>query len=352
MTAAAGSQSKDSVVLKDLELKTASSSKSEESIFVSAKVDLDVREAASRDDVELTIDYKRLHDTLLDAVEDSGSVSFDSLGYTLAGAAFGAFPKLLAIQLELRKRCSGYDCGYRGEFNSLQEDRVEEFYIENWDTKCLIGVYDWERNRPQRVILNFHLYEPRLYLAVTQSSQLMAKLSKVFPDVKLLTELRLTGSQALDASSYFTLEALASELAEIALDSSSSVSQTADSVKVKATKPEALANGKATIEVFRSTESRPSNHSRSSSISSTSSPSLIVLSVGSNIPPRFANIERALRMLEENQSDMRILDTSFMYDTAPMYVTDQNRFANCALLVSYNRYVMTALTALIRWKAD
>lgn len=61
--------------------------------------------------------------------------------------------------------------------------------------------------------------------------------------------------------------------------------------------------------------------------------------LGSNLGDRFANIERALRWLEiplgKEGAHVSIVDTSFMYETAPMYVTDQPMFINCACLVRF-----------------
>jgi 7,8-dihydro-6-hydroxymethylpterin-pyrophosphokinase len=47
---------------------------------------------------------------------------------------------------------------------------------------------------------------------------------------------------------------------------------------------------------------------------------------------RVANIEGALNFLEQ-KSDVKIVDTSFLYETLPMYVHDQPRFINGACLV-------------------
>jgi dihydroneopterin aldolase/2-amino-4-hydroxy-6-hydroxymethyldihydropteridine diphosphokinase/dihydropteroate synthase len=62
----------------------------------------------------------------------------------------------------------------------------------------------------------------------------------------------------------------------------------------------------------------------------------VAIALGSNLGDRFANIETALRLIEQpNQlltsvaaDAISVVDTSFMYETAPMYVTDQPRFAN------------------------
>jgi dihydroneopterin aldolase / 2-amino-4-hydroxy-6-hydroxymethyldihydropteridine diphosphokinase / dihydropteroate synthase len=68
------------------------------------------------------------------------------------------------------------------------------------------------------------------------------------------------------------------------------------------------------------------------------------IGLGSNLGDRFANIEHALRLLENPQrlvdptilgenAQVFIMDTSFLYETTPMYVTDQPSFINCACLV-------------------
>lgn len=68
------------------------------------------------------------------------------------------------------------------------------------------------------------------------------------------------------------------------------------------------------------------------------------IALGANIGDRFQNIEVALRYLDDCSSlypkgghssgDISVLSTSFLYETAPMYVEDQPSFINCACLVS------------------
>ena len=73
---------------------------------------------------------------------------------------------------------------------------------------------------------------------------------------------------------------------------------------------------------------------------------VVAIAFGSNLGDRFANIEFAMRLLESpgefldagddiNQKDaeIAIIDTSFLYESAPMYVTDQPSFVNGACLV-------------------
>lgn len=65
------------------------------------------------------------------------------------------------------------------------------------------------------------------------------------------------------------------------------------------------------------------------------------IALGSNLGDRFANIEWALRLLEApdhidglDEPYATVVDTSFLYETEPMYETDQPKFINCACLVS------------------
>lgn len=68
------------------------------------------------------------------------------------------------------------------------------------------------------------------------------------------------------------------------------------------------------------------------------------IALGSNLGDRFANIELALRLLENphqlldpavlgKDAEVAVIDTSFMYETSPMYVMNQPSFINCACLV-------------------
>ncbi|KAL1748278.1 Dihydropteroate synthase-like protein, partial [Schizophyllum fasciatum] len=70
------------------------------------------------------------------------------------------------------------------------------------------------------------------------------------------------------------------------------------------------------------------------------------IAIGANIGDKYHNIEYALRLLEaasklaldlENDAPIvDVVDTSFLYESAPMYVTDQPSFINCACMVQTN----------------
>ena len=55
----------------------------------------------------------------------------------------------------------------------------------------------------------------------------------------------------------------------------------------------------------------------------------VVIALGSNLGNRVEEIEKACRAIDADP-DMRIVDTSFLYETKPMYVEDQGHFINGA----------------------
>ncbi|KAH8990743.1 Dihydropteroate synthase [Lactarius akahatsu] len=81
------------------------------------------------------------------------------------------------------------------------------------------------------------------------------------------------------------------------------------------------------------------------------------IALGSNLGDRFANIEAALRLLErpkdfsplqEPGTSLRltVVNTSFLYETAPMYVTNQFSFLNCACVIKTTIAPLTLLAIL------
>jgi 2-amino-4-hydroxy-6-hydroxymethyldihydropteridine diphosphokinase len=70
----------------------------------------------------------------------------------------------------------------------------------------------------------------------------------------------------------------------------------------------------------------------------------VVVALGSNVGNRIEEIEKACRAIDADP-DMRIVDTSFLYETKPMYVEDQERFLNGACEVSDE---ITTISAILQ----
>jgi dihydroneopterin aldolase / 2-amino-4-hydroxy-6-hydroxymethyldihydropteridine diphosphokinase / dihydropteroate synthase len=163
-----------------------------------------------------------------------------------------------------------------------------------------------------------------------------------------------------------SLESLASLVARITLRHAN---QPDNIVTVRAAKPKALVFADAAeVEIVRTSHDylvkesapslglnppvRPSNLHFLTQDSVSDSPGssrpgqhLAAIALGSNLGDRFANIEAALRLLDQPElipapkeqgaasTTLAVVNTSFLYETAPMYVTDQPSFLNCACIV-------------------
>lgn len=171
--------------------------------------------------------------------------------------------------------------------------------------------------------------------------------------------------QEVESSEFISLESLASLVARIALRHAI---RSDDVVTVRAAKPKALVFADAAeVEIVRTSRdypptpsAKPSAHeSHSLGLDPPFGPStlslqvqnvvsdppqgrhLAVIALGSNLGDRFANIEAALHLLEHPELIptpprtfvCTVINTSFLYETAPMYVTDQPIFLNCACIV-------------------
>lgn len=89
------------------------------------------------------------------------------------------------------------------------------------------------------------------------------------------------------------------------------------------------------------------------------------IALGSNLGDRFAHIELALQLLESpselletdaetkdrRDSHVAVINTSFLYETAPLYVTDQPKFINGACMVCPSLF-STIIIVLIACSAD
>ena len=133
---------------------------------------------------------------------------------------------------------------------------------------------------------------------------------------------------------------------------------------IRVAKPSALVfASSAEVEITRTFKDYPDlfNHATSTSQESASSPIYnVAIALGSNLGDSFRNIEYALRLLEylpqEENLDgkdlppspfVRIVDTSFLYETAPMYVTDQATFINGACMVYFLLLLDRALSLML-----
>ncbi|KAJ3278336.1 trifunctional dihydropteroate synthetase [Borealophlyctis nickersoniae] len=254
------------------------------------------------------------------------------------------------------------------------EDKI---FVKDLTLNTIIGVNPWEREEKQRVVvsLTIHLrFQPTLLI------------EDHVPKMHNYRTITRTISRYVEQSRYKTVEALALSIAKVMVESCH-----VPKVTVRVEKPSALvfAAG-AGIEITRDRASfgletpadgslvtlheRPAStntlvvHPSSpeseitptASADSVSSPvtgannnhsHTVFIALGANLGDRARNIEDALTKLDASGA-IQIAETSFLYETAPMYVADQPVFLNAVCKVKTNLAPEPLLDLLKRVEAE
>ena len=156
--------------------------------------------------------------------------------------------------------------------------------------------------------------------------------------------------QTICSSNFQTLEALTSLVASKTLTHLRSF-QPAASVLVRVAKPSALVFASAAeVQVSRTFVDYPDDYVLQSCSpyepsQALNHPHSAAIALGSNLGDSFHNIEYALKLLEDPLQVLEdesisvanpfvdVVNSSFLYETKPMYVTDQPSFINGACIV-------------------
>ncbi|KAF9165917.1 trifunctional dihydropteroate synthetase [Actinomortierella ambigua] len=221
---------------------------------------------------------------------------------------------------------------------------TDTIFVKDLRLSCIIGVNPWEREEKQVVILNLQVYPA--FDDAERKPDSVSKTHNYRTIVRTITKY-------IEASSYKTVEAFVTSVARIAIEKCHVAK-----ITVKMEKPSAIVfAGSAGVEITRDRaffqaglhhRLQSKTHTRgASSISSMlgghHAPEgvkqrgpvpahlnhVAFLALGSNMGDSGANLTNALRQLEQD-GHVRVVDTSFLYETPPMYVTDQASFLNAA----------------------
>ncbi|KAL2912186.1 trifunctional dihydropteroate synthetase [Polyrhizophydium stewartii] len=231
-----------------------------------------------------------------------------------------------------------------------QPPREDVISINDLALNCIIGVNAWEREERQKVLVNLRLH------VQLENSMLVADHVPKMHNYRTITRMV---SRLVEDSSFKTVEALVMRIAALLIQTCF-----VPKVTVRVEKPSALVfAASAGVEITRTRESlladmgagsraaSPGVGEPESAVSATpaaapaggiaadplertvaaASPATVFLAVGSNLGNRVANIEQAIARL--TAAGVTIADTSFLYETSPMYVTDQPLFLNACLKV-------------------
>ncbi|KAI0228680.1 trifunctional dihydropteroate synthetase [Massospora cicadina] len=200
----------------------------------------------------------------------------------------------------------------------LLEDRV---FVHKLRVSAIIGIHPWERAAKQIIVVYLNLYP-----GSRSTSHL-----KYPQDARAVVT---TVSEMIEASEFQTAEALATSIARMVI-----LTCGHPKVTVRVEKPSAIgfAEG-AAVEISRDFSSFGSemvsetDFALAAQVSPAGDGKIALIALGANLGNRCDNISNALRAL--SKIGCVIIDTSFMYETAPMYIDDQPMFLNAVCKVA------------------
>lgn len=229
---------------------------------------------------------------------------------------------------------------------SAVKDRV---FVKDLCVSTILGVNPWERVDKQVVKINFEVFSGMERLR--QASLLGSKSFVVpAPSVDVVTRpqnyrtIVRSISNHVEKSSYKTVESLATSIAKVAIGENR-----VERIRVRVDKPSAIMFAEAAgVEVdrdrdfFEREKQTPAEavqvqdsmtNSMTSKMTSDGDWHVAAIALGSNVGDRIANIEKAVKALGE-ADECKLVDTSFLYETEPMYMTNQGRFINGACRIA------------------
>ncbi|KAK9322807.1 Dihydropteroate synthase-like protein [Lipomyces orientalis] len=288
-------------------------------VTVDAWVRSPVAVAGISDLVSESVHYGTLTKAIIKVVE-SDDARDDWTPRKLAGevvaSAFGIGAEHVRVRLSFPKKLLRADSAgvevAKHKFTPYGSDPVtvdvdEKAFIEGLHAFGIIGVNPWERVEKQEVVVGVDIHGP-------ETGDI--DVARVADDV----------ANVVERASYQTIEALVVALARFLC-----VEKAFEKVTVKAEKPRAIAFARGpAVQITRSRRYYSTEATRFRQ--NNEKEHIAYLGMGSNLGERAALLSAALIELEKR--GIRILGTSSMYESAPMYVENQPRFLNAVCKVA------------------
>ncbi|TDL27980.1 Dihydropteroate synthase [Rickenella mellea] len=307
-----------------------------QTVKVSVDIVHDITTAAASDDYTTSVDYV----TICAAVQavcnreppaDTQNLSLiEELAEELAAACMKDSPNIWMVIIEVELPKGVLSAGGAGvRITRTRDGRKSEmdcFYIKKWQVRTFIGAHEHELRESQPIVIDLSIdRDPKSY-----------KRFDIFP--WLTTALQ----KFMELNVYRTAETIAAELIKKSFEL---LKEGTSSVTVELSKPVALLV--ADTAQITLTRSKFDLEGPSSPYGNPPGVSFSAIAIGSNVGDRFKNIETALRVLENPSNEsafdtitkgnaglVTVTNTSFMYETSPMYVLGQPNFINCACMVT------------------
>ncbi|CAB4392873.1 unnamed protein product [Rhizophagus irregularis] len=333
----------DKIIIKDLEVHNIIGVDSwervkKQPVIINLIIYTDISKAGDTDHLPYSIDYSSITKSITKFSEESSFKSIEALADAIAKLCIAEFHiSKVNIRLEkpkalLHAKCAGVEITRTKEdYDELSKSQSggneydDRIFVQDLRLNAIIGINPWEREEKQSVIVNLTIYPT---YKVDSGKDYVIKPHNYRTIVR-------TVSKHVEESKYKTVEAFATSIARIAITECH-----VNKITIKVEKPSALMfAASAGVEIIRSQTffnkniSSPQNRSANNKDIPEGYNHLAYIGLGSNMGNCVENINEALRLFEP---ECRILDTSFLYETSPMYVVDQPNFINAACKIVTN----------------
>ncbi|KAI8349669.1 Dihydropteroate synthase-like protein [Blakeslea trispora] len=341
----------DKILIKNLVLKNVAGVEAwqrlkSQPVVITVELYTDITAAGNTDHVTNTIHYGHVTKAITKLGETSTFLTLEALAHAvvrLCCVQFGAARTQVVVEQPkalLHAAASGVKLARAIE--DFKDEAIEttgqvsglgvrdEIFVRDLRLHTIVGVNPWEREEKQVVIINLKVYPS----SIPYGSHLLNADRNKSHNLRTIVR---TLTRHIEASGYKTIEAFGVTVARLALEKCH-----VNKVSVRVEKPSAILFADCSgLEVTRDrvwleqvieqerlagqkfihhdgtlhySKDVPANYQQTAYIA-----------FGSNVGDRVDNINQALVLLEDQCS---VLDTSFLYETPPMYYTDQPAFLN------------------------
>ncbi|CAG8584868.1 11842_t:CDS:2 [Acaulospora morrowiae] len=286
-------------------------------IVVNITAEKSISKAGETDELSHTTSYSDMNKAITKFVEESTHESIEILADGISKICLSKFNvQKVTVRVEkprvlLHAASAGVEITRTEEYIEAvsANDSQDIIFVKDLKLSTIIGINPWERETKQIVILNLTIYTDFRNAGSQRDFRTIVK--KI--------------SEHVEESSYKTVEAISTSITRIAITQCD-----VEKITVRVEKPSALTFVEsAGIEITRNYSyfaktilDLPDGYEH-----------FAFIGLGSNMGDRCANINEALRQIEES-CNCKILDTSFLYETSPMYITDQPKFLNATCKVA------------------
>jgi len=314
-------------------------------VIVDVVVYTDIMKCGETDNLEDTIDYSEIVKAVIQFSEQGSFNTIQEYTIKLVQAITEKFTiEKISVKVALPRanlHSNAIVCSLTRTKDNVNEwfTKDDVYTVDKLNVNTVIGFNDCEKVVKQALDITISYY-PK----VENDIKSVEDLSNLVNSKILAEEV----NDLVEKTRFITIEALASSIANCCLTSFD-----VEKVNVRVEKPNALTfAGASAVEIERDVSSIPKlNKTYQSQFQPEKKvPSHVAyIALGGNLGEVAKNISKALKLLSEK---CKILQTSYLYETTPMYVLDQPNFLNAACKVLTDLEPMDLLAFLKQIEKD